>query len=1006
MIFLTDPSIDRDRITRTKGDRTPGTCYWITQNAEYQLWLTGDSGLLWIRGGPGKGKTMMSIFLSEDLAADNLKNVIFYFCAGQDDKRNTATAVLRGLLWQMTGHEPDLMQYLAPFFDPPGRGHATLASEETLWQLLKDICNRSSKRTYCVIDGIDECDEDSAHWLAARLASIESDSAVCGLNIVVLSRHLIGLDGRNCISLDSDHDGQVSADVQMFVRDQMRRVSRQVRLNVEFREHVVTTLLDRSEGTFLWVGFVMNELSKKKTGSKIAEAIHHLPQGLPAFYARMLHEIEPEDRENSKRLLIWVAMNFKPTPLDALADILNYQVTMGISGRDAARDAVESCAPMLVVQNDVVGFVHQSARDFLLRWQVDRDPVLEEFRINPEAAYLFLARQCLKALARDSELQYYALSNWSKHAGRLDKLAPDLFNGANIFFGQASRTRNIWWEKHSYSFRRLPNSEPPRLHIACYLGLEIWARMIMEDAVHSGRSLLNCITEQCPHGWTPLEYAVEGGSDDLVKLLLENEAEADILSTDRGEALLSRAIMAGKETTARLLISHGIDPRRLVQDALNTRNATSVRSLLSSNLGVDFSTHDLNVWLRSAIITKHIEMIKLLLKRGANANTLDASGDSLLCGAIMAENKKLTQTLLDNGADPNLVNGVGTTPLQLAAHSKNASIVQSLLDSGADRKLTGTSGETAAIIAARHRHGKILHLLLEDLRATPPLLRNEAPLYRAISSAELATIADILGDSSSSDLEIDNRRESAPAATSTAKSCSTRVKSASRIQRALVRAARSSPSQKRPLPKFKTYAVRPSSSASSIQSAISYRSRRSFRSLAGDTDIPRPGVRATSYRSRGSSRDSCHSLAGDTDIPRPSVRANFTIGNSSSSEGDGTDQNRRAYRYLRRKSIMDKLIASRNTHQHSLSFVSDERATECETTSEDPSDWDRSSSDGDPALVNKRTTQFERMDPQAILARVRSMLTTLVHEPGRANTTTNEAPLHSDSKPSSSGKRV
>lgn len=343
----------------------------------------------------------------------------------------------------------------------------------------------------------------------------------------------------------------------------------------------------------------------------------------------------------------------------------------------------------------------------------------------------------------------------------------------------------------------------------------------------------------------------------------------------------------------------------------------------------------------------------------------------------MAENKKLTQTLLDNGADPNLVNGVGTTPLQLAAHSKNASIVQSLLDSGADRKLTGTSGETAAIIAARHRHGKILHLLLEDLRATPPLLRNEAPLYRAISSAELATIADILGDSSSSDLEIDNRRESAPAATSTAKSCSTRVKSASRIQRALVRAARSSPSQKRPLPKFKTYAVRPSSSASSIQSAISYRSRRSFRSLAGDTDIP-----------------------------RPSVRANFTIGNSSSSEGDGTDQNRRAYRYLRRKSIMDKLIASRNTHQHSLSFVSDERATECETTSEDPSDWDRSSSDGDPALVNKRTTQFERMDPQAILARGRSMLTTLVHEPGRANTTTNEAPLHSDSKPSSSGKRV
>ena len=66
-LFLSDPAVDRASLISKKGRRVSGTCEWIRDNAAYKSWLeTDQSSLLWIRGGPGKGKTMLSIFLTEE----------------------------------------------------------------------------------------------------------------------------------------------------------------------------------------------------------------------------------------------------------------------------------------------------------------------------------------------------------------------------------------------------------------------------------------------------------------------------------------------------------------------------------------------------------------------------------------------------------------------------------------------------------------------------------------------------------------------------------------------------------------------------------------------------------------------------------------------------------------------------------------------------------------------------------------------------------------------------
>ena len=60
-LFLTDPLGDRDRLLRQKGAGVEGTCEWIDSNETYLSWSRSQSSLLWVSGGPGKGKTMLSL---------------------------------------------------------------------------------------------------------------------------------------------------------------------------------------------------------------------------------------------------------------------------------------------------------------------------------------------------------------------------------------------------------------------------------------------------------------------------------------------------------------------------------------------------------------------------------------------------------------------------------------------------------------------------------------------------------------------------------------------------------------------------------------------------------------------------------------------------------------------------------------------------------------------------------------------------------------------------------
>lgn len=59
-LYLTDPRKDKKRIEAAKGGLLQDAYRWVLDNSEFQQWRNNqDSHLLWVKGDPGKGKTML-----------------------------------------------------------------------------------------------------------------------------------------------------------------------------------------------------------------------------------------------------------------------------------------------------------------------------------------------------------------------------------------------------------------------------------------------------------------------------------------------------------------------------------------------------------------------------------------------------------------------------------------------------------------------------------------------------------------------------------------------------------------------------------------------------------------------------------------------------------------------------------------------------------------------------------------------------------------------------------
>ncbi|CEJ62843.1 hypothetical protein PMG11_11328 [Penicillium brasilianum] len=369
----TSPHDDKGRIERTNGGLLIDSYRWILDNEQFRQWQDSQSSrLLWIKGDPGKGKTMLLCGIINEMTwsvGDN-GNIAFFFCQATDVRINNATAVLRGLIYSLVVRQASLLSHVRSRYDQAGK---TLFEDVNAWNALSDIFNNILKdpilqNTYLLIDALDECTADLPLLLDLIVQESSTHSHV---KWIVSSRNWPGIEERlnmatqtALISLELN-EISVSNAVEQYIRHNVHHLAEVKKYGDELRDTVHRHLSSNSQSTFLWVALVCQDLNRTSR-RHVLKKLNGFPPGLDALYSRMIDQVRiSEDAEVCKRILAVMSIAYRPITPDELTTIV--EIPDDISDDDVALlEIIAVCGSFLACREDVIVFVHQSAKEFLL----------------------------------------------------------------------------------------------------------------------------------------------------------------------------------------------------------------------------------------------------------------------------------------------------------------------------------------------------------------------------------------------------------------------------------------------------------------------------------------------------------------------------------------------------------------------------------------------------------------------------------------------------------------
>lgn len=290
--YVTNPIDDRTGLITSRGERTPGTCKWILSTEEYQAWEQSQSGLLWILGSPGKGKTFLSIFLTHHLEAISRKRpdciATYFFCENKVAPRNTAVNILRGLMYQLIQQNNYLIDNLLSHWKARQEYLFKDNSFEGLWASFQAMLDElRGQSVSCVLDGLDECDTSSILLLLSKLGTLFGSKAPGqNLKLILLSRRypkVLPLSSFPQIQLDGSQ-----GDVEIHLSHCIEELA--VKKGItgpSLRERIQKVFRDQSQGSFLWASLMSQEIEEAAVDD-IEASLEQLPRGLDAVYERIV----------------------------------------------------------------------------------------------------------------------------------------------------------------------------------------------------------------------------------------------------------------------------------------------------------------------------------------------------------------------------------------------------------------------------------------------------------------------------------------------------------------------------------------------------------------------------------------------------------------------------------------------------------------------------------------------------------------------------------------------
>ncbi|WP_295153798.1 ankyrin repeat domain-containing protein [uncultured Brachyspira sp.] len=223
---------------------------------------------------------------------------------------------------------------------------------------------------------------------------------------------------------------------------------------------------------------------------------------------------------------------------------------------------------------------------------------------------------------------------------------------------------------------------------------------------------------------TILIQAIKYKQTDIINYLLENNADVN-LALGYSTPLIEAILMHDRELALKL-IDLGADVNLAAELTGFTpltasailHDITITELLIEKNADIEArDDNDINA-LIYAVNFDNEDMVKLLLEKGADANTVakienehtDISPTPLMNAAYKG-NTNIINMLLENNADINYATDFGITALMMAANFNRFESAKILLENNADTSVTNGYGKTALDMAKEQDYKDIVSLL-------------------------------------------------------------------------------------------------------------------------------------------------------------------------------------------------------------------------------------------------------------------------------------------------------
>ncbi|KAF2464141.1 uncharacterized protein BDR25DRAFT_329318 [Lindgomyces ingoldianus] len=369
---ITDPRHDKKRIEDIKGGPLE------------------ESRLLWVKGDPGKGKTMLLCGIIDELEKSVAKTDLlsYFFCQAMDSRINNATA-------------PSLFSYIQKKYDHAGEAlfgdaNAWVALSEIFSSVLKDP-NLNS--IYLIVDALDECIVGLPELLGfiARMSSISPRVKwiISSRNWPVIEKELDAVmqKARLCLEINQK---SISNAIATYIQFKVDWLAKRNKYTTSVRDAVHRYLSLNAEGTFLWVALVCQEMSNT-----------------PRWKAQQKGS---EDVDLCKRVLAITLTVYRPITLDELESFVDMS-----NGVNSEYEAL----------SEIIGL----SKDFLLA-----KAFIEIFPSRKEETHHEIFSRSLKAISRTLRRDIYSLGALDCPITLVKQLDPDPL--------VALRYSNIYWVDH------------------------------------------------------------------------------------------------------------------------------------------------------------------------------------------------------------------------------------------------------------------------------------------------------------------------------------------------------------------------------------------------------------------------------------------------------------------------------------------------------------------------------------------------------------------------------